>query len=49
MLNPKMTRSHITHITADKKPVPVPISMAANAHRFSFKKFTTDVNNPIPS
>jgi hypothetical protein len=49
MLNPKITKFPTTQITADKNPAAVPMSIEAKAHRFSFKKFTTDSNNPIPS
>lgn len=48
MLNPKITKCHITQIMADKKPTPVPINIAAIAQRFSIKKFTADANNFIP-
>ncbi|BDZ67813.1 hypothetical protein GCM10025860_12610 [Methanobacterium ferruginis] len=44
MLNPKITRLAITHITADKNPVAVPINIAAKAHLFSNKKFTINLN-----
>jgi hypothetical protein len=48
ILKPKITNPHITQTTADKKPVAVPINIAAMAQRFSIKKFATDANNPIP-